>query len=119
MQRALTQEMEQQLKQEQEALAGAQQQRIMGELEKYQGLITQTIMRNLNTDGGFKGKSCTLNVKLASNGLVTQVTAIEGDDALCRAARTAVLRPSTLPVSDDPLVFEKMKNLNLIVRPDL
>lgn len=115
MQQQLAQEMAEQLKQEQAAMQAAQQRKVMSELEKYQSLITQTIMRNLNADGGFKGKSCKLNVKLASNGLVLEVKALDGNDALCRAAQTAVLRPSTLPVSPDPEVFQKMKNLNIIV----
>jgi colicin import membrane protein len=115
MQEQLAQEMAEQLEREQQAMQAAQNRKVMTELEKYQSLITQTIMRNLNSDGGFKGKKCKLNVKLASNGLVLEVKALEGNDALCRAAQTAVLRPSTLPVSSDPLVFEKMKNLNIIV----
>lgn len=115
MQEQLAQEMAEQLEREQQAMQAAQNRKVMSELEKYQSLITQTIMRNLNSDGGFKGKKCKLNVKLASNGLVLEVKALEGNDALCRAAQTAVLRPSTLPVSSDPLVFEKMKNLNIIV----
>ncbi|MGB3724415.1 MAG: cell envelope integrity protein TolA [Glaciecola sp.] len=119
MREALQQEMAEQLAQEQAAMQQAQQRKVMSELEKYQSLITQTIMRNLNTDGGFKGKTCTLNVILAPNGLVLEVKAVEGNDALCRAAQTAVLRPDTLPVSSDPVVFQRMKNLNIIVRPDL
>lgn len=115
MQQQLAQEMAEELEREQAAMQAVRNQQVMSELEKYQSLITQTIMRNLTSDGGFKGKKCKLNVKLASNGLVLEVKALEGNGALCRAAQTAVLRPSTLPVSSDPEVFQKMKNLNIIV----
>lgn len=118
LEQALREERAEQLAQEEAQRQRAQQRRIMTEVEKYQALISQSIMRRLNTDGGFKGKSCTVNVKLASNGLVLSVTTKEGDASLCREVQSAVLRNSTLPVSSDPEVFQKMKNLNVIVRPD-
>ena len=118
MQKLLAEEMAEQLKQEQAATAAAQQKRVMTEVEKYNALIMQKVRRNLTLDGGFKDKSCTVNIKLASSGLVLSVNTIEGDPALCRAAQTAVLRSETLPMSSDPAVYDKLKNTNMIIRPN-
>ncbi len=119
MQQQLQQELADQLAQEQADMSKAQQRRVMTEIQKYQALIMQKIRRNLTIDQSFKGKACTLNVKLSSTGLVLAVNVVEGDSALCRASQTAVLKAETLPVSEDPAVFAQMKNLNIIVRPDL
>lgn len=105
--------MQEQLAKEQEAMQQQRRQHVLSEKERYQALIHQTIKRYLNAD--FKGKSCRLNIRLATSGLVTQVSILDGDPALCRAAQSAVLRPDKLPVSDDPAVYEELKNINLKV----
>ncbi|WP_026374499.1 cell envelope integrity protein TolA [Aestuariibacter salexigens] len=109
--------LQEQLQAEQAARQQKRNQVVLTEVQKYQGLIRQTIQRHLIVDESYKGKSCRLNIRLASNGLVTQVRILEGDTALCRAAETAVLKPDTLPVSPEPDVFEKMKDINLTVEP--
>ena len=105
--------MQEQLAKEQEAMQQQRRQHVLSEKERYQALIHQTIKRYLNAD--FKGKSCRLNIRLATTGLVTKVSVLDGDPALCRAAQSAVLRPDRLPVSDDPAVYEELKNINLKV----
>lgn len=110
-------DMADQLKAEQQAIQAAQQQRVMSELEKYRSLIMQTIYQNLYIGDSAKNKECKLSVKLASDGLVIDTRILGGDPALCQAARSAVLRPATLPVSSDPAVFEQMKTIKLTVRP--
>ena len=111
-----------QQRQEQERLAAeqaAQQRRraqqVTTEVDKYQALIQQTIMRYLIKDESFSGKTCRLNIRLASTGLVTKVTRLAGDEALCRAAQSAVLRPDKLPMSSESDVYEKLKDINLTV----
>lgn len=116
-QRELEQELAEQLAQEQAAMQQVAERRIMTELEKYQSLIQQTIQRNINFDGGYSGKYCVLNVKLASNGLVLSAKGIKGDNSLCRVAERAAIRAQTLPVSDDPEVFNKLKEINFNVTP--
>ncbi|MEM0911988.1 MAG: cell envelope integrity protein TolA [Pseudomonadota bacterium] len=110
-------ELADQLKAEQQAIQAAQQQRVMSELQKYRSLIMQTIYQNLYIDDSAKNKECILSVKLAPDGLVIATTILEGDPALCQAARSAVLRPATLPVSSDPAVFDQMKTIKLTVKP--
>lgn len=110
--------LQEQLEAEQEALNQSNQRRIMSEVEKYKALVYSKVKRNLETDGGFIGKSCKINVRLANDGLVLQARAIEGDNALCRLAQSAVLKAGTLPVSKDPDVMAKFKNFDIEVRPE-
>ena len=90
----------------------------MGELQKYTALIKQKIQQYLIVDQAMKGKSCRLNIKLASNGLVTKVNVLQGDQILCRAAQNAVYKAETLPVSSEPDVLEQLKDINLTVEPE-
>ena len=64
-----------------------------------------------------EGKKCLLNIKLASNGFVTQVNVLEGDPVLCRIAENAVWKAEELPVSSDPAVFEDFRNFELLIDP--
>jgi len=111
--------LEEQLKAEQAVRQQRRSKQVLSEVQKYQVLIRQTIQRNLIVDDSMKGKSCRLNLRLASNGLVTQVRILEGDAILCRAAQTAVLKSDTLPVSSEPDVYEKLRDINLTVEPEL
>jgi len=49
---------------------------------------------------------------------VTNVQATSGDTTVCNAAKTAVLKAQTLPVSKDPEVFNEMRNISLLVEPE-
>jgi colicin import membrane protein len=118
MKRALEQEMSEQLAQEQAAQNAANQKRVMTEVERYNVLMIQKIQRNLNLDGAFKGSSCLLNLRLASDGLILSVKVLEGDPALCRAAQAAALKASSVPMSNDPDVYDKLKNTNMTIRPN-
>lgn len=111
--------LEEQLQAEQTARQKRRNKVVLSEVGKYQALIKQTIQRNLIVDDSLKGKSCRLNIKLASNGLVTKVTVLEGNEILCRAAQSAVLKSDTLPVSSEPDVYQKLKDINLTVEPEL
>ncbi|MBN7819091.1 cell envelope integrity protein TolA [Bowmanella yangjiangensis] len=112
-------QMQEQLQAEQAAQQRRRSQQVLTELQKYTALIKQTIQRNLIVDQSMKGKSCRLNIRLASNGLVTQVRVLNGDAILCRAAQTAVYKAETLPVSPEPDVYEKLRDINLTVEPNL
>ena len=112
-------EMERIMQEQLEAEQAAQRQRrakqVVSEVERYQALIQSTVQRHLIEDDSFKGKQCLLNIRLATTGLVTKVTILEGDPVLCKAAERAVLRPNKLPVSDEPDVYEKLKDINIRV----
>lgn len=111
-------EIAKQLEEEQAQRSAANQRRVMSEVEKYQALVHQTIVQNLYDFDSFVGRTCRLNVRLAPNGLVIDVRILDGNDALCRASRAAVLRPDTLPVSKDPAVFAEFKDFNITVMPE-
>lgn len=100
---------------EQAELRKAEQQKVLTEKQRYAALIKATIQRNLITNDAFRGKNCRLNIRLGIGGVVLKVDVLSGDDALCRAAITAVYKPSNLPVSRDPVVFAELKNINLTV----
>ncbi len=98
-----------------QALASQQvQQQVLTEIEKYKALIQGKIMRNLNTQG-IQGQTCKLSLKLTTNGLVLGVKGIEGKRIVCDEAVRAVKRAEPLPMSPDPEVAEKMRDINLTV----
>ncbi|NDW20882.1 cell envelope integrity protein TolA [Alteromonas hispanica] len=107
--------MQEQLAQERAAQQQRRQKQVLSEVERYTALITQTIKRNLYSDDSFDGKECRLNIKLATTGFVTSIRILGGNDALCRAAESAVRRADKLPVSDAPDVYEQLKDINLKV----
>jgi len=111
--------LEEQLQAEQAVRQQKRNKQVLSEVQKYEVLIKQTIQRNLIVDDAMKGRSCRLNIRLASNGLVTQVKELSGDTVLCRAAIAAVKKSDTLPVSPEADVFEKLRDINLTVEPGL
>ena len=92
---------------------------VLTEVQKYQALIKQTIQRNLIVDDAMKGQSCRFNIRLASNGLVIQVKELGGDPLVCRAGKTAILKAVELPVSDEPDVYEKLRDINFTFAPEI
>lgn len=108
-----------QMAQEMAARTQARQQQVMSELGRYTALITHIIQSNLLTDQAtMEGKSCKLNITLAASGFVIDVSRQGGDRVVCDAARNAVKKAGTLPVSKDPEVFEKMRSISLTVVPE-
>ncbi|GAC05360.1 cell envelope integrity protein TolA [Paraglaciecola chathamensis] len=108
-----------QLEAEQAVRQQRRSKQVLTEVQKYQALIHQAIQRQLIVDNSMKGKSCQLNVRLASSGLVIQVKELGGDPILCRAAKSAVFKAGTLPVSKEADVYEKLRDINLTVEPEL
>lgn len=107
---------------QEKALLEAQKKRkkyVLTELQKYQAMIKSTIQRHLLVDEAFIGKRCVVNITLARSGFVTRVNIVEGDDAVCRAAKNAVLKAESLPVSAENDVYQELKEINLTVEPEL
>ena len=107
--------MQEQLAQERAAQQERRRKQVLTEVERYTALIQQTIKRNLYSDDSFEGKTCRLNIRLATTGFVTSIRVLGGNDALCRAAETAVRRAEKLPVSEAPDVYEQLKDITLKV----
>jgi colicin import membrane protein len=111
--------LEQQMAEEMADRQQARRQQMMTEIGRFTALITQTIKRNLITDRStMEGKSCKLTISLAPSGFVTNVITGQGDRRVCEAAKTAVYKAGTLPVSKDPEIFRKMRTISLTVAPD-
>ncbi|GLX83486.1 protein TolA [Thalassotalea eurytherma] len=118
--RALEEQMlAEQMAQEMAERQKARRAQMQTEIQRFTALITQTIQRNLITDRStMEGKSCKLAISLAPSGFVTNVQATSGDTTVCNAAKTAVLKAGTLPVSKDPEVFNEMRNISFTFRPE-
>ena len=64
-----------------------------------------------------RGRSCSVNIRLASTGFVTSVRVLGGDSNVCAASERAINRIGTMPMSSDPEVYEQMKDITLRVEP--
>jgi colicin import membrane protein len=97
----------------------ARQQQMMSEVQRYAALITSVIDQNMINDRStMEGKSCKLLISLAPSGFVTKASVVDGDVVVCEAAKRAVYKAGTLPVSKDPEVFKEMRNIHVIVLPE-
>ena len=97
----------------------ARQQQRMSEVQRFAALITNVIDQNMINDRStMEGKSCKLMISLAPSGFVTQVRVVSGDGVVCEAAKRAVYKAGTLPVSKDPEVFKEMRNIDVAVVPE-
>jgi len=97
----------------------ARKQQMMSEIQRFAALITSVIDQNMINDRStMEGKSCKLLISLAPSGFVTQARVVSGDAVVCAAAKRAVYKAGTLPVSKDPEVFKEMRNIDVIVVPE-
>jgi colicin import membrane protein len=97
----------------------ARGQQVMSEIQRYSALITESINRNMIKDRSTMiNKTCRLTISLAPSGFVTNVVIGKGDKLLCAAAKTAIYKTGTLPVSKDPEVFKEMRKIAVTVAPD-
>ncbi|GHE77491.1 cell envelope integrity protein TolA [Thalassotalea profundi] len=111
--------LEQQLAEEMESRNQARRQQVLTEIGRYTALISQTIQRNLITDKAtMAGRSCKLTISLAPSGFVTNVVVGQGNRVVCDAAKAAVYKAGTLPVSKNPEVFNEMRTISLTVVPE-
>ena len=92
---------------------------VMRDVEKYTAIITRTIQSHLTTNKKtMSGKYCKLTISLAPSGFVINVVPKEGDKIVCEAAKNAVYKAGTLPISKDSNVFKEMRTMNLTVVPE-
>jgi colicin import membrane protein len=111
--------LQEQLAAESDARRRARAQQAVTEVQRYTAMISDAITRNLIKDEStMRGRSCRLNIRLASNGFVTSVSVVNGDRAVCDAAVRAVNRAGTFPMSQDPDVYNQLKDINLTVAPE-
>ncbi|MFV0575086.1 MAG: cell envelope integrity protein TolA [Vibrio sp.] len=103
---------------ETEQISSAKQQYNATELDRYASIYKQMIQDRLRTDDSFSGKSCKLNIKLIQTGtdaVVSSVSPLAGESAVCAAAKRAVTQVGNFPISKDAAVNDQLKNINLTV----
>ena len=88
---------------------------MLSEAQKYKGLIKGKISRNWITPN--QNEVCILNIRLGPGGIVLDVRVVSGVASVCRSAIAAVYKSDPLPVSKDPDVFNKMRNIELELDP--
>ncbi|MFC3185313.1 cell envelope integrity protein TolA [Shewanella intestini] len=104
---------------EQTALSKTRNKQVLSEVGKYQAMIQATIQRYIVFDSSMQGKSCRVFLRLARDGFVTASQTLDGDQVVCRAAKAAINKVGKLPMSAEPDVYEKLKEINLIVSPEI
>jgi len=100
-------------------LDAVRNQEIISEVDEYKLRISSTIQKYILTDQTMKGKSCILDIRLSDSGLVLDVSGGKGDKLVCRAAVNAVNKAGSLPMSKDPEIAAKLKNIKLIFEPEI
>lgn len=103
---------------EQASLSQTRNKQVMTEVQRYTSMIVATISRHVQQEESMRGKSCKVWVRLAKDGFVTSSRIVDGDPVLCRATQAAIQKVQRLPISSEPDVYEKLKELNIIYRPE-
>lgn len=89
---------------------------LAGSEKEYAAQIQNVIYRNFYDANSYAGKQCDLRIKLAPDGMLLDVRAVDGDPALCRAAIKAVAN-TTFPKPPSQAVYGAFKNFTLDFRP--
>lgn len=120
LQQAAMADLQKELSQEQTQLNEQKNVQINSEIQKYTLLMLQAMQQNWHYPPGVNPASyCILEIQLAPGGKVMSVTLKKssGNQMLDQSAIAAVYQSSPLPVSPDPAVFEKMRDINLKAMP--
>jgi colicin import membrane protein len=95
--------------------------RMQGELARIEALIRQKVERNWVRPAGWStNMECEIQVRLAPTGEVISATIIRpsGMPAFDRSVENAVYKASPLPVPEDRMLFESVRELKLRFRPE-
>jgi len=99
--------------------SSAQSAKQISEIARYKALIQNKIGRNWQVGPNMKGKSCTLAIRLAADGLVLSAKRSRGDEKLCASAKRAALKAKTLPIPKDPEIAPQFRDFDITLEPDL
>jgi len=99
--------------------SSAQSSKQLSEIARYKALIQNKISRNWTISPEMKGKTCTLAIRLAPDGLVLSVNRSRGDKKLCASAKRATLKAQTLPIPKDPEISQQFRDFDITLEPDL
>jgi colicin import membrane protein len=101
-----------------DAFSSAQSSKQLSEIARYKALIQDKISRNWQVKPSMKGKTCTLAIRLAADGLVLSAKYSKGDKQLCESAKRAALRARTLPIPKDPVISSQFRDFDITLEPD-
>jgi colicin import membrane protein len=93
--------------------------KVLTEKERYLAMIVERIKQNWLVDDTMRGKECRVRLRLASSGFVTSFEVLGGDAGICQAATFAVDRAGRFPMSEDPDVYDALKDLTITLKPEL
>jgi colicin import membrane protein len=104
----------------QKQLAAEQSRADQGVINQYAARIKNAIAQQFNKEGLPPALQCTLTLRMVPGGevVMVQVRHSSGNGVFDQRALAAVNKASPLPVPDDPRVFEKMRNIDLVFDPD-
>ncbi|EPQ1147667.1 cell envelope integrity protein TolA, partial [Citrobacter amalonaticus] len=86
------------------------------DISNYAGQIKSAIESKFYDASSYAGKTCTLRIKLASDGMLLDIQSEGGDPALCQAALAAA-RQAKIPKPPSQAVYEVFKNAPLDFKP--
>ncbi len=86
------------------------------DINNYAGQIKSAIESKFYDASSYAGKTCTLRIKLAPDGLLLDLQSEGGDPALCQAALAAA-RQAKFPKPPSQAVYEVFKNAPLDFKP--
>ncbi|KAA1177636.1 cell envelope integrity protein TolA [Photorhabdus heterorhabditis] len=86
------------------------------DINNYLGQIQIAIQNKFYDADMYRGRTCTLRIKLAPDGLLIDVKPEEGDQALCQAA-VAAAKQAKIPKPPSREVYEEFKNAPVHFKP--
>ncbi|MBC8951895.1 cell envelope integrity protein TolA [Xenorhabdus sp. PB62.4] len=86
------------------------------DINNYKGQIQAAIQSNFRDPDLYIGRTCELKIKLASDGLLIDITTGAGDPALCRAALAAA-NQTKIPRPPSKEIYEHFKSFTLDFKP--
>jgi colicin import membrane protein len=86
------------------------------DISGYGDQVKAAIQQKFYEDPAFSGKTCTLRIKLAPDGLLISVSSEGGDPALCQAA-IAAAKSARIPRPPSQAVYEVFKNAPIDFKP--
>lgn len=87
-----------------------------GELDKYRSLVQNAISNKfINPNKLYSGRNCVLEIQIAPDGLLLDVTAKGGDEALCREALSAT-KQAVIPKPENAF-YNQVKTMKIDFQP--
>lgn len=86
------------------------------EFNRFVAAVQQAISSQFRNPGIYNGQSCTLQINIAADGMLLNVSSADENSALCREAKLAV-QQAKLPRPMSSALFEKVKNLTIDFKP--